>query len=383
MGLITRTAEAYYNQQQSFTGNGVLKAFTLTTAFFPTLPADGVSNIDVFVDDNLINSANYSYSSGVVTFSANTNNADQLLSGGAPKDGLSIVVKESAKVEKFGGYRYIPLADIVNNYLVAYVGDGKLIPTCTKTDVLFHAKRGIQEFSYDITRIEKIQEVEVSSSLSVPFPQDYVNYVRLSRVDNAGVEHILFPARHTSVPSESIAQDDNLNYLFDGDGSLLTMTPYTSEEFKKLNHANLAGAYDNKNLLYDTNRDIDRIGDYGRRYGLDPELSQKSGVFVIDELNGKFSFSSELANKIITIKYISDGLGTDDEMQIHKLAEDAIYKYITHAIASTRSNFPEYIINRFRKERRAAMRNAKLRLSNIKLGELAQVMRGKSKIIKH
>ncbi len=262
MGLITRTAEAYYNQQQSFTGNGVLKAFTLTTAFFPTLPADGVANIDVFVDDNLINSANYSYSSGVVTFSGNTNNADQLLSGGAPKDGLSIVVKESAKVERFGGYRYIPLADIVNNYLVAYVGDGKLIPTCTKTDVLFHAKRGIQEFSYDITRIEKIQEVEVSSSLSVPFPQDYVNYVRLSRVDDAGVEHILFPARHTSVPSESVAQDDNLNYLFDGDGNLLTMTPYTSEEFKKLDHNNVAGAYNNDDLTYDNHKDIDRIGEF-------------------------------------------------------------------------------------------------------------------------
>jgi hypothetical protein len=70
-------------------------------------------------------------------------------------------------------------------------------------------------------------------------------------------------------------------------------------------------------------------------------------------------------------------------MQIHKLAEDAIYKYITHAIASGRANFPEYIINRFRKERRAAMRNAKLRLSNLKLGELTQVMRGKSKHIKH
>ena len=386
MGLITRTAEAYYNQQQSFTGNGTLKAFTLTTAFFPTLP-DAEANIDVFVDGKLINPGNYAYVSPTVTFSAATNNTDVLISSGsdlgAPKNGLTVVVKESAKVERFGGYRYIPLVDIVNNYIMAFVGEGKLIPKCSRTDVLFHAKRGIQEFSYDISRIEKIQEVEVSSSLSIPFPQDYVNYVRLSRVDESGVEHILFPARHSSAPSESVAQDDDLNYLFDSDGNLLTMEPYTTEEFKKLNNANLAGAYNNRNILYDTNRDIDRIGDYGRRYGLDPELSQKSGVFVIDELNGKFSFSAELANKIITIKYISDGLGTDDEMQVHKLAEDAIYKYITHAIASTRSNFPEYIINRFKKERRAAMRNAKLRLSNIKLGELAQVMRGKSKIIKH
>jgi len=69
-------------------------------------------------------------------------------------------------------------------------------------------------------------------------------------------------------------------------------------------------------------------------------------------------------------------------MKIHKLAEDAMYKYITYGIASARSNYPEFIINRFRKERRAAMRNAKIRLSNLKLGELTQVMRGKSKIIK-
>jgi hypothetical protein len=89
-----------------------------------------------------------------------------------------------------------------------------------------------------------------------------------------------------------------------------------------------------------------------------------------------------MAERIVTLKYVSDGLGTDDEMQVHKFAEDAMYKYITHAIASAQVNFPEYIVNRFRKERRAAMRNAKLRLSSLKLGELTQVMRGKSKRIK-
>ena len=70
-------------------------------------------------------------------------------------------------------------------------------------------------------------------------------------------------------------------------------------------------------------------------------------------------------------------------MQIHKFAEEAIYKYIAHAILSTKINVPEFIVNRFKRDRRAAMRNAKLRLSNIKLNELAQVMRGKSKHLKH
>jgi hypothetical protein len=37
---------------------------------------------------------------------------------------------------------------------------------------------------------------------------------------------------------------------------------------------------------------------------------------------------------------------------------------------------------RLQKDRRAKLRNAKIRLSNIKLDEIVQVMRGKSKWIK-
>jgi len=388
MGLITQTQEAYYNKTQTFTGstasvvNGSNKLFDLLTSSFSVLPTSETDFV-ITINGQSINTANYSYSSPRITFSGNTNNATVLESDGAPKTGFEVIVTETNKAQRHGQYRYISLTDIINNYMIAFVGEGKLIPTCKRTDVLFHAKRGIQEFSYDISRVEKIQEVEVGSTLSLPFPQDYVNYVRLSRVDEAGIEHPLMPARYTSLPSESILQNNNLDFLFDGDGSALTASPYTKDQFKDFEHPNLAGAYDNTDLTYDIHKDIDRIGEFGKRYGLDPEISQKNGVFIIDELNGSFGFSNDLLNKIVTLKYISDGLGTDDEMQIHKLAEDAIYKYITHAIASGRANFPEYIINRFRKERRAAMRNAKLRLSNLKLGELTQVMRGKSKHIKH
>ena len=210
-----------------------------------------------------------------------------------------------------------------------------------------------------------------------------MHYVRISYVDDSGVEHIIYPGRITSKPSESILQDDDYNYLFDSDGSLLTGTPVTETRFKDLNPSNLSGGITADDVSYDLTRSAQRVQEFGGRFGLNPETSHNNGVFVIDELNGKISFSSDLADRIITLKYISDGLGTDDEMQIHKFAEDAMYKYITHAIGSAKANMPEYVINRFRKERRAAMRNAKLRLSSIKLGELTQVMRGKSKVIKH
>jgi hypothetical protein len=381
MGLINVTKQAYYSQSQSFTGNGSTTAFTLTTTYFPSLPA-AKADIQIFVNGKEINTANYNYSSPTVTFTGNSLNTDILESDGAPKTGLIIQVKESTKAERFGGYRYISLTDLVNNYMYAYVGDGKLINRTKRTDVLFHAKRGIQEFSYDISRIEKIQEIELGPSLSMPMPQDYVHYVRLSFVDDAGIENIIYPARYTSRPSESILQDDDYGYLFDSDGSLLTGTPVTNNRFKDFDISKLTGSPTNADVSYDADNALDRLLVFGGRYGLDPETTQNNGVFVIDELNGKFSFSSDMAERIVTLKYVSDGLGTDDEMQVHKFAEDAMYKYITHAIASAQVNFPEYIVNRFRKERRAAMRNAKLRLSSLKLGELTQVMRGKSKRIK-
>jgi hypothetical protein len=65
------------------------------------------------------------------------------------------------------------------------------------------------------------------------------------------------------------------------------------------------------------------------------------------------------------------------------MAEEALYAYISHAIISTRNNQPEYVVNRLKREKSAKLRNAKIRLSNIKMNEFTQVMRGKSKWLKH
>ena len=122
---------------------------------------------------------------------------------------------------------------------------------------------------------------------------------------------------------------------------------------------------------------------FGQRYGLQPETAQVNGWFTINERNGKMSFSSDLAEKLIVLEYISDGLGYDADMKIPKLAEEALYAHIIHAILATRINQPEYVIQRLRREKSAKLRNAKIRLSNIKLNEFVQIARGKSKWIKY
>ena len=60
-----------------------------------------------------------------------------------------------------------------------------------------------------------------------------------------------------------------------------------------------------------------------------------------------------------------------------------MYKWIAYGCTSARVDVPENIIQRLKREKIAETRKAKIRLSNIKLNEITQIMRGKSKWIKH
>ena len=110
-------------------------------------------------------------------------------------------------------------------------------------------------------------------------------------------------------------------------------------------------------------------------------------AYTLNGLIGGFSGkSASNANKdedsILILKYVSDGVGTDAEMVVHKFCEEAVYKWIAHGVLSTKSNIPEYLVARFKKERFAESRKAKIRLSNIKIEEFTQVLKGIGKQIK-
>ena len=132
----------------------------------------------------------------------------------------------------------------------------------------------------------------------------------------------------------------------------------------------------------DYETDGNYIDHHGRRYGLDPQHSQDNGTFYIDTNKGLIHFGSALAGSTVVLHYISDGLGTDAEMVVHKFAEEAIYKWIAYGVLASRSNIPEYIVQRFKKERFAEARKAKIRLSSIKIEEFTQVLKGLGKPIK-
>ena len=265
------------------------------------------------------------------------------------------------------------------------MGTGKLIQSVKRTDVIFHAKRAMQEFSYDTLKSVKSQELSVPTSLSVPIPQDYVNYVKMSWVDRSGIKHIIYPTTLTSNPTAVPLQDNDGIPTQDSFNKNVQGTSITEERWD----TNGIGVINNQ--LQDGSPVWANIygGGFGQGfawqngfYGIQPEVSQINGWFTINERENTFSFSNDLVDRIIILEYVSDGLAYDLDTRVPKMAEEAMYAYILHAIVSTRINQPEYVVQRLLRDKSSKLRNAKIRLSNIKLEEFVQVMRGKSKWIK-
>ena len=396
-GLITETNEQYYAGAQRFLSDGSGKVTTTfnTDLVFSTsntaLPEYALNNFQIYTSANNAPgsyteySATYNVVNNEITFAsapaANTYIVVQLksLDGGnfGNKQAIGTAVQEN-----YGGYGYTSLNDIINGFIATYVGEHKLIPDVKRTDVIFHAKRGLQEFSYDTLRSIKSQELTIPPSLSVIIPQDYVNYVNISYIDALGVKHPIYPANNLTIsPYEVPIQDGDGDPTQDYFGDYLEGTSITMERWAEANDNLLNGNISARDYWaysgWLTGNPI-----LGERYGNNPQYAQRNGWFNMNERDGTIAFSSNLKDRLIVLEYISDGLAYELDSRIPKMAEEALYAHILYSILASRINQPEYVIQRLKRDRSAKLRNAKIRLSNVKLEEIVQVMRGKSKWIK-
>jgi hypothetical protein len=396
-GLITETNEQYYAGAQRF----ILSGSTVTTTFNTDLvfgsydPAEAdyaLNNFKLYTSPDGI-PGNYTEYTGIYTVANNT-----IAFGLSPAViGPYIVVQLKALnggnfdnedaygdtvQENYGSYAYTSLNDVINGFIATYVGEHKLIGDVKRTDVIFHAKRGLQEFSYDTLKSVKSQELNIPPSLSVAIPQDYVNYTNICYIDGRGVKHPIYPANNlTTSPYEVPLQDSSGQPTQDSIGDNLEVNSITNARWAAANDRLLSG-----NI---TAEDYWAYGGYltgnpvlGQRYGNEPQYTQTNGWFNMNERDGTIAFSSNMKDRLIVLEYISDGLAYDLDARIPKMAEDALYAHILYSILASRINQPEYVIQRLKRDRAAKLRNAKIRLSNIKLSEIVQVMRGKSKWIK-
>lgn len=286
--------------------------------------------------------------------------------------------------ENWGSYQYITLEDIVNNFMLMYVGNDKLINNVPRYNVLFHAKRGIQEINYDALKEIKVLEISICDDLKFILPNDYVNYVRISLYKD-GVLRPLTENIQTNY-SNSYLQDNNCRVLFDQDGNVLEGTSILDYDRVTNQQKTMYpgdGLYAGREGI---NIDQNWYFDYaiGANYGLNTETANVNPTYRIDKASGVINFGSGMAGELCILEYISDGMqnGDDSKVSINKMAEEFIYAYIKYAILNAKVGIQEYVVNRAKKDKTALLRNAKIRLSNIHPGRLLMNMRGRDKWIK-
>jgi|TARA_R100001440_G_scaffold62745_1_gene82856 hypothetical protein len=294
-------------------------------------------------------------------------------SGGVPVD------------KNWGSYQFVSLDEIVNNFMLMYQGNNSLVNNIERYQILFHAKRGIQELNYDAMKEIKILQLDLNEDLRFVLPHDYVNWVRISYYKDGQ----LLPLTENIQAGWATAylQDNDSNILFDQDGNVLK--PQDSELDISF-HTGAKSIYLNQNSPFHGCEGVCVDGCWyfdravGSRFGLNTETANMNPTFSIDKQRGVINFSSIANNASIVLEYVSDGMenGTDANISINKLFEEYIYAYIKYAILNGRLGVQEYIVNRARKDKSSLLRNAKIRLSNIHPGRLLMNLRGQAKWIK-
>ena len=189
---------------------------------------------------------------------------------------------------------FISLNDVINNFLISYTGPGKLIPDAKRTEVVFHARRCLQEFAYETLKSQFSELGEIVSNSIPPgtqgeyfYPTDLVVTIQL----------------------------------------LLTSVIPTQ-------------------VLVEVSSPI----------GLSP------GQYYKDTANGRFLFATSRVGYDIELKYLSNGLTTDEAAAIPKLAEQALYSCMIYAILANRENTDANTLQRLLMEKEAMLEKSKSRL---------------------
>jgi hypothetical protein len=72
---------------------------------------------------------------------------------------------------------FISVNDIVNNFIISYTGPGKIIPDSKRTEVIFHARRCLQEFAYETIKSQFTEGptvVVAGAGNEINLPTDFV-----------------------------------------------------------------------------------------------------------------------------------------------------------------------------------------------------------------
>lgn len=266
-----------------------------------------------------------------------------------------------------GNYQFVSLGNIIDEMLMqAELDHDSYIKNKPRPLIMLVAKNGINELTFDMAADVLGLELEIGDDLQFVFPQDYVDWVRVSKVLPSG-ELLELNRNTTHNRALTYLQANDFSILFSNDGDTL--------------EADGTNAY-NKPF----ERKLICHNHYGAQFQKDTSKISKNGEFIVDKERGCFVFDSTLARQAVVVEYISDGLQKrnikDEEILVHKYFREPLVRWIEWNLVNNNVNVPERQKHRLERLYNGAKQKAYSRIANIKIFEISKAFRSSLKWVK-
>ena len=236
----------------------------------------------------------------------------------------------------WGKYQYITLEEMVNDMLADSLDPDSYLSNTRRSQMVRQLKRGVRKVNNDTQKMFYVAQLTLGPDLYFALPQDYVDWVRVSVIDDQDKMQPLDINNKINTASGYL-QNYQYELLFNNDGELLT--------------TDMANAYQVPYIRHKV-KDID-----------DAKMLSKYGEFKVNDERGTIHFSSNLEDKDIVIEYLSDGQDLEKlkekEIKVHKDLQDAIKWFAISEILSSRRSTNQYdkttTRNRYLAEKHKAM----------------------------
>ena len=257
----------------------------------------------------------------------------------------------------WGEKQWMSLKEVVDEYIGGLV-DGDVTASIRRTTIVKTAKKVIRRLTQSTLKEYKDVELDLSPTLQVTLPKDYVDYGSIYWVDEIGNLYPLAQNHKLSV-AKGILQDNNYEYIYDHNGELI-LVQGRKPEFDKF-----------KDIPVGQSTDLGQVF--------------ANGGFNIDRENGYIQFDSNAQEKTIVLSYVGDGIRDvdDADIKVSILAADAINDRIYELLIERNIKIPQSEKARARKAANISERRLNDMLNPVREEDFLQVNKSKSRQVKH
>lgn len=266
--------------------------------------------------------------------------------------------------DAWGGNQYVTLKDILDGLMMqTRLNEDHYLKNVKRALLVSYAKNAIREVNRKAASEVLEFEITIPETLTFPMPQEATGIIGvwLVMLDNTTSSYRLAPLDIDNTINTAISylQDDRGDLLYDENGSVLQGdglnaigTPYKNYRFN--------GYY---------------------QPGTDASKFSKYGTVTYNKIRGVMAFDSNLVDREVVIRYVSDGLHaslSEGEIRVHKHLRSTIENYVYWEGIRHNREVPANEKYRARTDYRTTLHEAKVAMADFNLPEIGRMMRRRS-----